>query len=193
MNKAVFLDKDGTLIIDIPYNADPDQITLCNDCIKGLKRLQEKKYLLILITNQAGVAHGYFKEDALLLVEEKIKMMLNNYGIMLSGFYYCPHHPQGKIARYAIDCDCRKPKPGLLLKAAAELDIDLSASWMIGDILNDIEAGNSAGCKSILVDNGNETEWLMNEIRRPIAKVRNIDEAAEYIISIKKDERLVDM
>ncbi|MDB4902366.1 MAG: hydrolase, HAD-superfamily, subfamily [Mucilaginibacter sp.] len=193
MNKAVFLDKDGTLIIDIPYNADPDKITLCNDCIKGLKRLQEKKYLLILITNQAGVAHGYFKEDALLLVEEKIRMMLNNYGIMLSGFYYCPHHPQGKIEPYAIDCDCRKPKPGLLLKAATELDIDLSASWMIGDILNDIEAGNSAGCKSILIDNGNETEWMMNEIRRPIAKVRNIDEAAEYIISIKKDERLVGM
>jgi D,D-heptose 1,7-bisphosphate phosphatase len=193
MNKAVFLDKDGTLIIDIPYNADPDRITLCNDCINGLKRLQEKNYLLILITNQAGVAHGYFKEDALLLVEKKIRMMLNNYGIMLSGFYYCPHHPQGKIEPYAIDCDCRKPKSGLLLKAATELKIDLSASWMIGDILNDIEAGNSAGCKSILIDIGNETEWLMNEIRRPIVKVRNIDEAAEYIISIKKDERLVDM
>jgi histidinol phosphatase-like enzyme len=119
--------------------------------------------------------------------------MLNNHGIMLSGFYYCSHHPQGKIEPYAIDCDCRKPKPGLLHKAAIELKIDLSASWMIGDILNDIEAGNSAGCRSILIDNGNETEWMMNEIRRPIAKVRNIDEAAEYIISIKKDERLVGM
>ena len=87
--------------------------------------------------------------------------------------YYCPHYPDGKIQKYKIECDCRKPKPGLILQAAREHDIDLSNSWMIGDILNDVEAGNRAGCKTILLDNGNETEWIWNEIRTPAFIVNN--------------------
>lgn len=182
MNKAVFLDKDGTLIVDIPYNVDPDKIVLQNDCLTGLKQLQEHGYLLIIITNQAGIAHGYFKEDAILLVKDKIETVLKASGIILNGFYHCPHYSGGHVEPFNINCDCRKPKPGMLIKASGDFNIDLSKSWMIGDILNDVEAGNKAGCRSILIDNGNETEWLINADRQPVLKVKSIDKAADFII-----------
>lgn len=191
MKKAVFLDKDGTLIVDVAYNVNPKKVTLSKDSLSGLKRLQQCGYLLVIVSNQSGIAHGYFDKDELLAIEHKIKMMLYAHEIILSGFYYCPHHPDGKIKPYAIVCDCRKPKPGLLLNAARDLNIDLQASWMIGDILNDVEAGNRAGCRTILIDNGNETEWIFNQIRQPTATTKNINKAADYIISTIKNEQLV--
>jgi D-glycero-D-manno-heptose 1,7-bisphosphate phosphatase len=180
--KAIFIDKDGTLITDVPYNIDPEKIILNDNCITGLQNLQHRNYLLVIVSNQSGVARGYFQENALIAVEQRIKALLAKEGIRLNSFYYCPHYPEGTIERYATDCDCRKPQPGMLIKAASELDIDLAASWMIGDILNDVEAGNRAGCKSILIDNGNETEWLLNDLRIPVARVKNIDAAADYIL-----------
>jgi D-glycero-D-manno-heptose 1,7-bisphosphate phosphatase len=180
--KAIFIDKDGTLIEDVPYNVDPNKIKLSTNCLTGLRNLKEKGYLLVIISNQSGVARGYFKEKELPAVEQKINILLAEMQITLDGFYYCPHHPEGNIDEYAIECDCRKPMPGLLLKAADEMGIDLNASWMLGDILNDVEAGNRAGCKSVLIDNGNETEWLSGEWRIPWANVKSIDEAAEYIL-----------
>ncbi|MEZ2334878.1 D-glycero-alpha-D-manno-heptose-1,7-bisphosphate 7-phosphatase [Mucilaginibacter sp. RCC_168] len=182
-NKAVFLDKDGTLIVDVPYNVNPGLIVLSDHCLTGLHRLQAEGYLLVVISNQAGVARGYFNEKALTVVENELRSMLAQANIQLSGFYYCPHHPDGIVKTWAVDCDCRKPAPGMLYRAAAELAIDLNSSWMIGDILNDIEAGNRAGCKSILIDNGNETEWHLNEIREPEIKVNNINEAAAHILT----------
>jgi D-glycero-D-manno-heptose 1,7-bisphosphate phosphatase len=184
--KAIFIDKDGTLIPDKPYNIDPDKITLSDNCLNGLRCLQDHGYLLVIISNQSGVARGYFAESALIAVEQKISDLLEDEMIHLDGFYYCPHYPEGILAAYAIDCDCRKPQPGLLIKAADEMGIDLRISWMIGDILNDVEAGNRAGCKSVLIDNGNETEWLSGEWRIPWANVANINEAANYIL--KADE-----
>jgi D-glycero-D-manno-heptose 1,7-bisphosphate phosphatase len=180
--KAVFLDKDGTLVVDVPYNVDPEKMILCDDCVNGLKSLQDAGYLLMVVTNQAGVARGLFGEGALKGVEQQLKIMLGAHGIKLSGFYYCPHHPRGVVEELAVACDCRKPQPGMLIKAATEHHIDLQLSWMIGDILNDIEAGNRAGCKSILIDNGNETEWLTGEYREPEAKIKSINEAAHHIL-----------
>ena len=180
--KAVFIDKDGTLIIDVPYNVDPKKIILSDDCVTGLKRLQDKDYLLIIVSNQSGVARGYFPEEALEAVKQQIIYLLAKADVNLNGFYYCPHFPDSIIKSYSISCDCRKPKPGMLLKAANDLNIDLNLSWMAGDILNDVEAGNRAGCKSILIDNGNETEWLQNDWRIPAATVKNINEAAQYIL-----------
>jgi D-glycero-D-manno-heptose 1,7-bisphosphate phosphatase len=185
--KAVFIDKDGTLIVDVPYNVTPEKIELNEYCIKGLQNLQNNGYLLVIVTNQSGVALGHFKETALKAVKQQIKTLLAHEHIKLDGFYYCPHHSEGLILPYVIDCSCRKPQPGLLLKAAEELDIDLTASWMIGDILNDVEAGKRAGCQSILIDNGNETEWIINDRRQPDAQVKNIDEAANFIL--KQDDK----
>lgn len=185
--KAIFIDKDGTLIIDIPYNVDPGKIELTENCITGLKKLQAKGYLLVIITNQSGVSKGYFKEEALADVKQQIVKILAKENIYIDGFYYCPHHPDGIIKPYAIECNCRKPHPGLLFNASGDLGIDLQLSWMIGDILNDVEAGNRAGCNSVLIDNGNETEWIMTEYRIPAANVKNINEAADYILN--QDEK----
>mgnify|MGYP003575267786 CR=1 FL=1 len=183
MKKAVFLDKDGTLIPDIPYNVNPGLITIQEEAIEGLQLLQEHRYLLIIVSNQSGVAKGYFKEEDLQAVSQSIKDLLKQHYIALDGFYYCPHFPKATIGEYGISCQCRKPEPGLLIKAAKDLKIDLTQSWMIGDILNDVEAGKRAGCKTILIDNGNETEWVLNQVRTPDFKVSTINQAAQYIVN----------
>lgn len=183
MAKAVFLDKDGTLIPDIPYNVNPALIALQPDAIEGLQRLQEEGFIFIIISNQAGVARGIFKEDALPAVEEKLAELMAVHGLQLSGFYYCPHYPEGSVAEYTLDCDCRKPKPGMILRAAQEHNIDLAASWMIGDILNDVEAGNRAGCKTVLINNGNETEWVAGAMRTPTYICSSINQAAQDILT----------
>lgn len=181
MNKAVFIDKDGTLIPDIPYNVNPDLIMLTDTAIPALRLLQEEGFLLVLISNQSGVARGYFTEKELDGVSEKLKSLLAEEGIAINGFYYCPHYEGGSVKEYSIACDCRKPAPGLLLKAAKDFDITTSQSWMIGDILNDIEAGRRAGCRTILINNGNETEWQMNEVRQPHYEAANLLQAAQII------------
>jgi D,D-heptose 1,7-bisphosphate phosphatase len=182
MNKAIFLDKDGTLIVDVPYNVDPARIELYFDIGPALQRLQTAGYKLIVISNQAGVARGYFVEDALDGVIAALRNQLSAFGVMLDGFYYCPHHPDGSVTTYAIDCDCRKPQPGLIQRAARDHNIDLSQSWMVGDILNDVEAGNRAGCRTLLIDRGNETEWLTGPFRTPTATVSSLVEMADYIL-----------
>lgn len=181
--QAVFLDKDGTLIEDVPYNVDPERIQMTRGALEGLYLLYTAGYQLIVITNQSGVARGYFPESALVVVEERVRQMLSEVGVQLAGFYYCPHHPDGVVVNYAIACSCRKPEPGLLIRAATDYGIDLTQSWFIGDILNDVEAGCRAGCKTILIDNGNETEWQLSAQRLPHYIVTNLSEAALVITS----------
>jgi D-glycero-D-manno-heptose 1,7-bisphosphate phosphatase len=176
--KAVFIDKDGTLVEDIPYNADPEQIRLMPDAVQGAHILHAAGYALIVISNQSGVAHGYYDERALSVVENRIRELLALMSVPLTGFYYCPHHPEGRIAQYTRNCDCRKPAPGLILQAALERDVNLTQSWFIGDILHDIEAGHRAGCKTVLLDNGNETEWAYSPRRRPDWVVPDLAQAA---------------
>jgi D,D-heptose 1,7-bisphosphate phosphatase len=175
---AIFLDKDGTLIEDVPYNVDPARIRLYPDVPEALRRFRAAGYRLIVISNQAGVARGYFEENALEGVRETLNRLLSAEGVPLDGFYYCPHHPEGTVAAYSVACDCRKPKPGMILQAAREQGIDLSGSWMIGDILNDVEAGNAAGCRTVLIDNGNETEWEKGAGREPTLVANTVLEAA---------------
>jgi len=182
--KAVFLDKDGTLIEDVPYNVDPLKIRLCAGAVEGVQRLAAAGYELFIVTNQSGVARGYFPESALVAVEKHLRRVLGDFGVAISGFYYCPHHPQGIVEEFAIDCDCRKPRPGLLKKAAQENHIDLFQSWFVGDILNDVEAGNIAGCRTILIDNGNETEWQLSRQRLPHHIVKDLTAAAKVITAL---------
>lgn len=193
MNKAIFLDKDGTLIEDVPYNIDPDKIKLYPEAGKALKHLKKAGFRLVVISNQAGVAKGHFKEEELEEVEKVIGKMLAQYNVVLDGFYYCPHHEEGVVESYVKDCSCRKPKAGMILQAATDLKIDLTKSWMVGDILHDVEAGRRAGCKAILVDRGNETEWVMNEMRRPDFTVKNLKEAAAQIIKLTKNDKEIVM
>jgi D,D-heptose 1,7-bisphosphate phosphatase len=182
--RAVFLDKDGTLVEDVPCNVDPGQIRLAAGALEAVRSLYVTGYQLFIITNQSGVARGYFPESALIAVEQRLRELFQSVMIHLTGFYYCPHHPDGSIADYAIHCDCRKPQPGLLYRAASEHQIDLTQSWFIGDILHDVEAGRRAGCRTILIDNGNETEWQLSRSRLPHHTVNNLVEAANVIHAI---------
>jgi D,D-heptose 1,7-bisphosphate phosphatase len=180
--RTVFLDKDGTLVDDIPYNVDPDLVRLAPEVLKGLELLTAAGYRLIVITNQSGVARGMFAESDLSVVEERLCELLGARNVSLSGFYYCPHHPEGVVSAYAVACNCRKPEPGLLLRAAHEHSIDLASAWLIGDILNDIEAGRKAGVRTVLLDNGNETDWQLNADRYPHFLAADFLEAAHIIL-----------
>lgn len=188
--KAVFLDKDGTLIENVPYNVDPALIRLTDEALEGLRLLQAGCYKLIVVSNQSGIARGLFKEEDLLPVEERLHQLLSEGCVSLDGFYYCPHHAGGVVRQYAQDCTCRKPNPGMLFRAADEHHVNLTASWLLGDILDDIEAGNRAGCRTILVDNGNETEWRLTTHRRPDFIVKNLFVAAYLIRAIEDFNRL---
>lgn len=148
--------------------------------IEALAEFSRAGYALVVITNQSGVARGFFREEALAGVRDRLATLLGSRA-RLDGFYYCPHAPDGAVARYAIACECRKPAPGLLLAAARDLDLDLSRSWMIGDILDDVEAGRRAGCRTVLIDNGNETEWRPAANRIPDLIVPDLLEAARAI------------
>jgi len=183
MNKAVFIDKDGTLINDVPYNVDVSQISFAPGVIDGMMLLKNSGYKLIVVSNQSGIAKGFFTETQLHGVSKHIQRQLQQYELRIDSFYYCPHYVPGVVKEYSVKCTCRKPQPGLLLKAAEDYDINLKLSWMIGDILNDVEAGHHAGCKTILINNGNETEWVMSPERTPGYIVNNFKEAAEIILA----------
>jgi D-glycero-D-manno-heptose 1,7-bisphosphate phosphatase len=188
-DRAVFLDKDGTLVEDVPYNVDPSLVRLAEGAGFGLRTLQDAGFRLFVVSNQAGVALGRFAESALKRVEAKLRELLREFGVTLDGFLYCPHHPSGLVEEYAIACDCRKPAPGMILRAAESHDLDLSQSWLIGDILDDIEAGRRAGCQAILLDNGHETEWLPGPDRVPHHIAADLGEAARIIISGRHRQR----
>jgi D-glycero-D-manno-heptose 1,7-bisphosphate phosphatase len=181
MKRAVFLDKDGTLIENVPYNVDHKRIQLCPGAVDALLLLSGMGYELIVVSNQPGVALGHFPAGALRAVHEHLDDMFAARGFRLADCYWCPHHPDGSVADYSFACTCRKPMPGLLQAAASEHGLDLRASWMVGDILHDVEAGNRAGCRTILLDVGNETEWKRGPMRKPDYTVADLLEAAAVI------------
>jgi D-glycero-D-manno-heptose 1,7-bisphosphate phosphatase len=178
---AIFLDKDGTLIDDIAYNVEPQRMTLCSGAGPALRLLTALGYRLFVVSNQDGIGNGRFGEEAMVAVGARLVQLLSRERLSLTGFYYCPHHPNAALPRYARICACRKPQPGMLLRAAREHGIDLGASWMIGDILHDVEAGNRAGCRSVLLDKGYETEWLPGPQRTPTHTAADLDGAAQLI------------
>jgi histidinol-phosphate phosphatase family protein len=181
--KAIFLDKDGTLVEDVPYNVDPDLIRLAPGALEGLSVLHFAGYDLFVISNQSGVARGLFPESALEHVERRLRRLLDAAGVPLAGFYYCPHHPEGALREYAMACACRKPEPGLILRAAREHAIETARSWFVGDILDDVEAGRRAGCRTVLIDNGNETVWKPGLMRRPHLVAADLAQAARLILA----------
>ena len=150
-NKAVFLDRDGTLIANRHYGSDPDEIELLDGVVEGLLRLRKAGYRLVLVSNQSGVARGYFGEAEVARMHHQLQRMLDTHGAALDGLEYCPHHPEGTVSPYAVECACRKPAPGMLRRAARKHAVNLSASWMVGDIEDDVEAGHRAGARTILI------------------------------------------
>jgi D-glycero-D-manno-heptose 1,7-bisphosphate phosphatase len=147
MNKAVFLDRDGTIIPETGARvADPD-VDLLPEAVDAVKKLRHAGFLVVVVTNQSGVARGYYTEHELNLMHDAILVRFDNAQAPLDGIYYCPHLPDGSVEKYAVACDCRKPKPGLFLRAAKDLDIDLAASYAVGDSERDVAAAANAGCK----------------------------------------------
>jgi D,D-heptose 1,7-bisphosphate phosphatase len=148
-NKAVFLDRDHTLIEDPGYLADAGAVKLLPGVETAMKSLAASGYKIVVVTNQSGVARGLLTVETLEAVHAELKRQLAERGVHLDAVYYCPFHPEGTVEGYIQDSDLRKPKPGMLLKAAAEMDIDLSKSWMVGDKARDVEAGLRASCRTI--------------------------------------------
>lgn len=150
-NKAVFLDRDGTIIRDTGYLSSPEEIKLLPGADMAIKSIRQAGFKVIVVTNQSGVARGMFTLERMQEINEALRQQLADRGARLDGVYACPFHPEGKVAEYAKDSDLRKPQPGMLLQAAEDLDIDLEASWMVGDSGRDIEAGIRAGCRTVWV------------------------------------------
>jgi len=149
--EVVFMDKDGTLIEDLPYNVDPARVRFAPGARAAVRLLGEAGIGIAVATNQSGVARGYFSDADLDRLGAHLRDEIERLGGRLLGFYACPHLPDGTLPAFAIECDCRKPLPGLLLTAGRELGANLRASWFIGDTWMDVAAGQAAGCRTILI------------------------------------------
>ena len=155
MNRAIFFDRDGTLNNEVGYLWQIEKFHWLEGAKEAIKLCNEKNYLVIIVTNQGGVAKGLYTEGDIKILHDFMQEDLKKIGAHIDGFYYCPHHPEGKVKKYGIVCDCRKPKPGLFHRAAKDFDIDLKNSVMFGDMERDIESGKNAGVgKNIFFDNG---------------------------------------
>jgi D-glycero-D-manno-heptose 1,7-bisphosphate phosphatase len=152
--RAVFLDRDGTISREIGYINHADRYRLLPRTAQAIRLLNDSDYLTVVVTNQAGVARGYFTEDLIWLVCARMETLLAADGAFLDGIYYCPHHPRTGQPPYRADCNCRKPKTGMIDRAAADLDIDISRSWMVGDKISDIEFARGVGCGGAMVLTG---------------------------------------
>jgi len=185
--RAVFLDRDGTLIEDRNYLKNPSQVTLLGNVAGALKRLADQDYTLLVISNQSGIARGYFTEQEVLAVNAEINRQLSRDGVFIARHYFCPHHPEGIVEPYAAVCDCRKPKVGLLVEAAGDYGIELSKSWFVGDKISDVLTGTAYGVKGILVKTGYGAE---ESLRCPsgVQIAENMAEAAEIILKNDPDE-----
>ena len=177
---AVFLDRDGTVNVEKNFIDDPKDFKLYEGVSGAIKCLNKKGIRVILVTNQSGVARGYFTEERVNEINEYLKELLGNNGASLDGIYYCPHHPE-----FDKTCDCRKPKPGLLKRAADDLQIDLQSSYIIGDKLLDLELASSIGAKGLLVLTGYGLETTRNLETGSVTPhfiAKGLKEAVEWIM-----------
>ncbi len=184
-DKAIFLDRDDTLIEDPGYISDPDQVKLLDGVPEALIQLKSLGYKLIVISNQSGIARGIFTEKKLEQIHDRLKQLLAEKNAYLDNIYYCPYHPDGIVQKYRKESNCRKPNPGMLLRAYAEMKINLEQSWCIGNSMRDVEAGSKAGCKTILVDSpyrAKSKESLgVKSVVSPDFKAVNLKEAVNII------------
>jgi D-glycero-D-manno-heptose 1,7-bisphosphate phosphatase len=184
---AVFMDRDGTISEEMGYINHPSRYRVFPFSAEAVRLLNEKGWLAILVTNQAGVARGYFREDLIEEVHGLLKAELERVGARLDAIYYCAHHPSVGEAPYRLDCDCRKPKPGLILRAASEHDLDLARSWMIGDRYSDIVLAHNAGVRSAFVMTGyGRGEWEYQRAaweHQPELVAENLLEAVRKIVT----------
>lgn len=175
--RAVFLDRDGTINFSNGYICSPDDLHIIPDAADAIRRINESGYLAIVITNQPVIARGDVSFEILNEIHKKLETELGKNGAYIDGLYFCPHHPdsgfKGEIPEYKIECECRKPKPGLILLAAKDFNIDLDNSWMIGDDKRDVGCGKNAGCKTVLIGNedGSGADYIAESLLDAINKI----------------------
>ena len=180
---AVFLDRDGTINVDHGYVFRPGEFEFIAGAPEAIRRLRDAGYLMIVVTNQAGIARGLYGEADVHELHRHLDRELERYGTAIDAYYYCPHHPEKGIEPYLRECACRKPLPGMLLQAAADFSLNLGGSFLVGDKLSDIEAGLAAGCTPILVDTGYGADV---EIVPPdVPRVADLAAAADLILTRK--------
>ncbi|MCD6452453.1 MAG: D-glycero-beta-D-manno-heptose 1,7-bisphosphate 7-phosphatase [Acidobacteria bacterium] len=183
-NKAVFLDRDGTINEEVGFIDDPEKLKLIPKAGEALKKLKDAGFLLVVVTNQSGIARGYITEEKLKEVHKRLRKLLSSYGVVLDGIYYCPHHPEG-LPPYRENCPCRKPAPGMILKAKEELGINISSSFVVGDKPEDIELGKKLGMKTVLVLTGfgkGSRKKLEDKGILPDFVAEDVGEAVEFIL-----------
>lgn len=186
MNRAVFLDRDGTINEEVGYLKDLDNLRLIPGAGAAIKRLNEADLKVVLVTNQSGVARGYFTESFVQETHALLEKMLRNEGARLDGIYYCPHHPKAGNSHYTTVCACRKPGTGLIDRAARDLDIDIKKSYMVGDKWSDVELGHRAGARTVLVRSGFALDGPGNirppHVVDPDFIAHDLGEAVEWIV-----------
>ena len=180
--RAVFLDRDGTINVEKDYLHKVEDFEFIPGAPEAIKKLKDAGFLVIVVSNQSGVARGYFDGDAVTLLHEHIQDELKGYDTVIDAFYFCPHHPDEGLGAYKVDCNCRKGNPGMLLQASRENDLDLQNSFMVGDKLADIEAGERAGCKSILVLTGYGATTALKPEAATVEKCLDLGCAARLIV-----------
>jgi len=183
--RAVFLDRDGTISHEVGYIRDIDHLQLLPNSAKAIRRLKQSGIKVIVVTNQSGVARGYYSEDHVRRVNDRLTALLKAEGVDLDGIYYCPHHPTEGSGAYTQSCRCRKPEPGMLLQAAADQPIDLGRSFVVGDKLTDMEMAHRVGAKGILVLTGYGREEFGGKGEtgpEPDQVVPDLEQAAEWIL-----------
>ncbi|MGH9872560.1 MAG: D-glycero-alpha-D-manno-heptose-1,7-bisphosphate 7-phosphatase [Pyrinomonadaceae bacterium] len=187
MKRAVFIDRDGTISEEVGYINHPSRFRVFPYAAAAIKHLNEAGWLAVVVTNQAGVARGYFSEDMIQTVHAEMKAELEAAGARLDAVYYCAHHPSVGEPPYRFDCDCRKPKPGLISQAARDFSVDLAGSWMVGDRYSDVELARNAGVKSMFVMSGyGRGEWehqRLNWTEQPDMVAENLLEAVQIIVA----------
>lgn len=189
---AVFLDRDGTIIEEVGYLDDPARITFLPGSLGGLQLLQQAGFRLVVVSNQSGIARGYFSPQTLHAVQAQFQKLLMEAGVHLDGFYYCPHHPQATLPEYRKVCRCRKPAPGMLYRAQAELNLDLARSFLVGDKISDIQAGQAAGVFTVLVRTGYGQREMARSAQvgvEPDAVAADLLEAARIILARQQARR----
>jgi D-glycero-D-manno-heptose 1,7-bisphosphate phosphatase len=186
---AVFFDRDGTLIADRGYLNNPSHIKLFSQTAEALKSLRKAGFYLFVVTNQSGVARGYFSESQVKKVHQNLRRMLKVKGAKIDAFFYCPHHPQGKVKSFSKKCDCRKPSPGMVKEALKRYSVDLKKSYVVGDKLDDVLlAKNAKVAAGLLVrtGNGRKSESGFRKLKlKNSAVVSNLAQAAQWILSRK--------
>lgn len=186
LRPAVFLDRDGTLTVETDWIVRPEFVTLLPGAARALARLEGAGFTSVLVTNQSAVARGMIDEPMLAHIHARLRELLAAEGGRLDAIYYCPHHPRDGVGRWKAECECRKPKPGLLTRAAHELGLDLAQSWMIGDAERDILAAEALGVRAILVATGkgaSEFHKLAQHDRPMPRYVPDMSAAAELVLS----------